>query len=79
MSTLTAKTTRTLFSSTALDRNVLGHDFLPADKVIQFRATTHSTDHGIISSSTLALSLEEALELIAELSSAIEEATAFTK
>jgi hypothetical protein len=66
------------FRATALDRREPGLDFLPEGKVIQVSITTHA-NHGILADSDIALSLEETIELIATLSSALEKATTFTE
>jgi hypothetical protein len=66
------------FRATALDRRKPGLDFLPEGKVIQVSITTHA-NHGILAGSDIALSLEETIDLISHLTSALEEATTFTE
>ena len=77
--TTTLEKSRTLTSANAIDRTQPNSNFLPLGKVVQLRVTSHLEQGGILSSSTTALSLEETIELIAQLSSALEKATTFTE
>jgi hypothetical protein len=77
--TTTLSIARTTVSASAVDRTNPNSDYLPLGKVINLSLTTHVEEGGIISSSDTAFSIEETIELIERLSSALETATAFTK
>lgn len=68
----------TMTSVSALNRSLPGEGFLAEGKVIKVSFTS-IVDYGIVSNSDAALSLEETIELIAQLSSALEKATTFTE
>jgi hypothetical protein len=77
--TTTLRKARTLVTAIAVDRTQEDSDYLPEGKVVQLTLSTHVERGGIISSSDTAFSLEETIELIAKLSSALEKATTFTE
>ena len=70
---------RTTVSVIAVDRTQKDSDYLPEGKVIQLTLSTHIDRGGIISSSDTAFSLEETIELIEKLSSALAKATEFSQ
>ena len=69
---------RTTVDVRAVDRNQPQSDYLPVGKVVMLTLTTHVEEGGIIAASDTAFSIEETIELIEKLSSALAQATEFS-